>query len=558
MHQATSSKRWRRIELALAVALVPILLTTAILISLRSRVQASSHREAPLISKDAFADNTDTYVFLSPADANNVVFIGSWIPFEAPEGGPNYFEWDDNALYDIYVDNDGDAKSDITYTLSSKVQLANPLTFLYNVNAVTSNTDADWNRKQFITVTEELENGAKTVLVGNKPAAPVNIGEKSMPNYAALENEAIFDAADGLPAGVKVFAGQTDDPFFVDLQVFDLLTLRSQPAPIGYNADNNIPNDSLSAFNVHSLVIEVPVSRVKNGNEPVLGVWAGARRPSTTVLAADGSATDAGYMQVSRLGMPLVNEVVIPMNAKDLFNSIAPATDLPAYTGGAGAAVQQILQKSVEDPEIGRLLCTIYKVPLPGDANKDCSSEVVIGTPRSGRGDIFDIFLTGFKLAKPFTITTKSGPLGLQAGFNVNQPANVVPAEMIRINTNIKGDTCAPTPSRLGILGGDACGFPNGRRLTDDVVEIELLAVAGAAYQVVDGRDASFSFNPALIGILTDGVDANDQPFRNAFPYVAMAQSGQGHWHTNPYFKIVLPWVEKHVAALEEVMGLGE
>ena len=126
-------------------------------------------------------------------------------------------------------------------------------------------------------------------------------------------------------------------------------------------------------------------------------------------------------------------------------------------------------------------------------------------------------------------------------GANVNQPANVVPAEMIRINTDIKGDLCSPTPSRLGVLGQDACGFPNGRRLTDDVVEIELLAVAGAAYRVLDGRDASFSFNPALIGVLTDGVDDNDMPFRNTFPYVAQAQSGQSHWHANPYFNVLLP-----------------
>ena len=132
-----------------------------------------------------------------------------------------------------------------------------------------------------------------------------------------------------------------------------------------------------------------------------------------------------------------------------------------------------LLQKSVEDPEVGRLLCSLYDVPLPGDANDNCSSEVNVEVPRSGRGDIFDIFLTGMVTAKPFTIQTKNGPVTLPAGFNVNRPAHVQPAEMIRINTNIKGDLCSPTPSRLGVLGGDACGFPNGRRLTDDIVEIE-------------------------------------------------------------------------------------
>ncbi len=232
--------------------------------------------------------------------------------------------------------------------------------------------------------------------------------------------------------------------------------------------------------------------------------------------------------------MPLVNEVVIPMGLKDVFNTLSPNQDLGAYS---------LLQKSVENPEIGTLLCALYNVPLPGDANKDCSTEFTPGTPRTGRGDIFDVFLTGMKLAKPFTISTKNGPVTLPAGANVNQPANVVPAEMIRINTDIKGDLCSPTPSRLGVLGGDACGFPNGRRLTDDVVEIELLAVAGAAYGVLDGRDTSFSFNPALIGVLTDGVDHNDVSFRGTFPYVARAQSGQGHWHTNPFYNVLLPWI---------------
>jgi hypothetical protein len=231
--------------------------------------------------------------------------------------------------------------------------------------------------------------------------------------------------------------------------------------------------------------------------------------------------------------MPLVNEVVLPYALKDAFNSIDPTLDLQLYTDALGEDVGALLQRSVEDPEIGRLLCALYGVPLPGDADDNCSTEVDVETPRSGRGDIFDIFLTGMTLAAPFTIQTANGPVTLPAGFNVNKPANVVPAEMIRINTDIKGDLCSPTPSRLGVLGGDACGFPNGRRLFDDTVEIELLAVAGAAYAVLDGRDASFSFNPALIGVLDDGIDTNDVPFRTVFPYMALAQSGQEHFHQN-------------------------
>jgi hypothetical protein len=509
------------------------MLVAAVLMLFAQGAQASSHREAPLIAKDAFADNTDTYVFLSPADENRVVLLASWIPLEAPEGGPNYYEWDDAALYDIYVDNDGDATADYTYTLSSRVEVGNPATFLYNTGPIGSLTDADWNRKQYYTVTETASDGAVTVLVGNQLAAPVNIGEKSTANYIGLETASIYNA----PGGVKVFAGQTDDPFFVDLQVFDLLTLRGQQPPIGY-VENNFPVDSLSGFNVHTLAVEAPVSRLKQGDEPVLGVWSGTRRPSLTVLAGAGAASTHAttYTQVSRLGMPLVNEVVIPMGLKDVFNSLSPNGDLGVYS---------VLQQSVENPEIGTLLCALYGVPLPGDSDDNCATEFTPGTPRSGRGDIFDVFLTGMKLAAPFTINTKGGPVTLPAGFNVNQPANVVPAEMIRINTDIKGDTCSPTPSRLGVLGGDACGFPNGRRLMDDVVEIELLAVAGAAYGVLDGRDTSFSFNSQLINVLTDGVDNNDMPFRSTFPYVAPAQSGQAHWHTNPYFNLLLPWIYK-------------
>lgn len=544
----------KRLLPIIAFLLTPLVLVTAVLIFSQWQAEASSHREAPLISKDPFADNTDTYVFISPEDSNNVVLIGSWIPFEGPEGGPNYYEWDDTALYDIYIDNDGDAVADITYTLSSKVQVGNAETFLYNTNTIDNLSDADWNRKQFITITEQTADGTSTTLVANRPTAPVNIGNKSTPNYAALFQEAVYDGADGVPGGIKAFAGQTDDPFWVDLQVFDLLTLRGQDAPIGYT-DFNLPIDSVAAYNVHSMVLEVPIDRLKEGDDPVLGVWAGTRRPTTTVIQALNTISNStDYVQVSRLGMPLVNEVVIPLALKDAFNSIAPSTDAVLYTGGAGNEIRDLLQRSVEDPEIGRLLCALYGVPLPGDTNDDCSTEVDLGTPRSGRGDIFDIFLTGMKLVAPFTINTANGPATLDAGFNVNQPAGgATPAEMIRINTNIKGELCAPEPSRLGVLGGDACGFPNGRRLTDDVVEIELLAVAGAAYPVLDGRDSEFSFNPALISVLDDNVNANDVPYYtnatieqapSTFPYLAMAQSGQTHWHPNPYFSILLPMIQ--------------
>jgi len=532
-----------------------MLLATASLMTNPGQADASSHREAPLISMDQFADNTDTYAFISPTNPDNIVLIASWIPFEGPEGGPNYWQFDPSAHYAIYVDNNGDALPDHTFVLEATEEIQNPFTFLYNTGPIGAD-GTNWNRQQHYTLFALDGDGNRSDLLTDVLAPPVNIGSKSTPDYMSLVENFEYD----LPGGGKAFAGQTDDAFWVDLQLFDLLTLRGQAAPIGYSEGNNSPVDSVSGFNNHSLVLEIPISQLTQGEEPVLGVWAGAARKSMRVLnglggvvSGEGVETHSGdYVQVSRLGMPLVNEVVIPYALKDAFNTLKPSQDLTIYTD---PTFGPILQKSVEDPEIGRLLCTLYGVPLPGDSDSDCSTDVTTGTPRSGRGDIFDIFLTGMVLANEFTIETKNGPVTLPAGFNVNQPAGVQPAEMIRINTTIKGDLCSPTPSRLGVLGGDACGFPNGRRLADDVVEIELLAVAGAAYGVLDGRDSGFSFNPALIGLLDDGIDTNDVPFRSEFPYMAVAQSGQEHLHQNPTGNVTPPPATCTPAAGELLMN---
>ena len=493
----------------------------ALILAIGSECAASSHREAPAISKDQYADNTDTYVFVPPGKTDRIVLAAVWIPFEGPEGGPNYYEWDDNVKYKINVDVDGDATADVTYTLQSTTTVQNPDTFLYNTGPITSVPSASWNRQQTYTITESRQpcgggTAVETTVIEDAYAPPVNIGSKSTPAYASLAADTTYKANLGGDK-FKIFAGQRDDPFFVDLQVFDLLTLRGEAPPVGYSVGNNTPVDSVSGFNAHAIVLELPISRLECNNEPVLGVWATSDRATTS-----GGQT---FAQVSRLGMPLVNEVVLPMGLKDTFNGLTPADDLTVYN---------LLQKSVEDPELGRLLCALYAIPLPGDTGADCDTDFTPGTPRSGRGDIFDIFLQGMVLANPFTIQTASGPMQLPAGFNVNRPANVVPAEMIRINTNIRGNLCSPTPSRLGVLGGDACGFPNGRRLSDDVVEIELLAVAGAAYQALDGRDASFIFTSGLADVLTDNVTQNDVPLPSGFPYIARPRSGQEHVHQNP------------------------
>ncbi len=511
----------RRILLFASIILTPLVLIAAILIAGNfGSANASSHREAPSISKDPYADNTDTYAWIPRGQTENIVLAASWIPFEGPEGGPNYWEWDPDVAYYLYVDNDGDAHAEITYTLSSRVEVADDSTFLYNVGPINSITDATWNRRQYITVTAATADGV-TTLVGNQLTAPANIGSKSTPDWPALQQEAVYtyNTSDG---DIKIYAGQTDDPFFVDLQVFDLLTLRGQEPPVGYATGNNTPVDSLSGFNVHSLILEVPIAHLTSGDEPVLGVWSTSGRVGGPVLGPD--SPDA-HQQISRLGMPLVNEVVLPYALKDTFNSIPPSADLSVYS---------LLQEYVENPLVGRLLCGLYGVPLPEDSDGDCNTEFDTMVPGSGRGDIFQIFATGMVLANPFTIQTASGPVELPAGFNVNQPMNVQPSEMIRINTAISGDLCHPDgPQRLGLLAGDACGFPNGRDPVNDVTDIELAAVAGAAYQVLDGEDADFTFDAGLISVLSDNVDSNDIGFEAEYPYFAIAQSGQSHYHEN-------------------------
>jgi hypothetical protein len=476
---------------------------------------ASSHREAPLISRDQFADNTDTYAFVSPDRPDSVTLIGSWIPFEAPQGGPNYFAFADDVTYKLHVDNIGDAKSHIEYQLKFKTTLRNPNTFLYNTGPITSLDDPDWNMPQTYTI-NEIVNGVTTTLASDVPVPPVNLGPKSIPDFPALMRSAIKNIA--TPEGeIKIYAGQTDDPFWVDLQVFDLLTLRKQKPPIGYDKSvkGRKPVDGLAGFNVHSIAIQVPIARLLNGagNNTVLGVWASSARPTTRVLGFGSSTSSGPEIQVSRLGMPLVNEVVLPLALKDAFNSLEPKDDFGLFTSGTPAG--ELLKKSVLDPELQNLLAGLYGVPKPSGP----------------RNDLLAIFLTGMVTTKPFTINTPNGKVVLPAGTNVNQPANVQPAEMIRLNVaapfrpNTPGTLCAPKPNyKWGLLAGDACGFPNGRRLQDDVVDIELAAVAGAAYAPL--TNDTFSFNTDFFKVLIDSVDKNDLKFQNSFPYLAVPHRG--------------------------------
>src|SRR3954470_3330164 len=285
----------------------------------------SSHREAPAISKDPVADNTDTYAWRTPSDT--VTIVTNYVPGESPAGGPNFYEFGDDVLYEIHIDNDGDAKPNITYQFQFKTIMNNPDTFLYNTGPITSLTDADWNRRQKYSVTRVVHGPSSdtaTVLGTNLKCPPCNIGPRSTPNYASLASTAV----QSLAHNTSVFAGQRADPFFVDLgSVFDLGTLRPFEAVHLIPTANTDGVDSLKSSNVHTIAIRVPISQLtRDGSTPsdpqaakaVLGIWGSASRQKGSVLNDAGGSDAAGpWVQVSRLGNPLFNEVITPMGDKD-------------------------------------------------------------------------------------------------------------------------------------------------------------------------------------------------------------------------------------------------
>jgi len=403
---------------------------------------ASSHREAPLISGHPRYDNTDVYAFVSPDSPETTTIIADWIPFEDPAGGPNFYTFADDAQYDIHIDNNGDAQGELLLRYTFKTHTKNKKTFLYNTGPVTSLDDPDLNVTQTYDIELfKLHNQnvvSKRKLADDVPVAPSNVGKASMPDYDTLRGQAVRKLADG----ARTFAGQADDPFFLDLRVFDLL--------YGGNL-SEVGNDTLKGYNVNSVALQLPTDMITaSKDQPVVGIWSTTQRKN-----AQGS-----YEQVSRLGNPLVNEVVNPLKDKDRFNADSPWND------------GQFL-KNVTDPELPKLMEAIYKIKAPAKP----------------RNDLVDVFLKGVK--------------------GLNQPPNVRPAEMLRLNTSVKP---AADPKRLGVLDGDNAGFPNGRRLTDDVVDISL--------QVVEGE---------LVGSkndLGDAVDVNDQKFGDSFPYLAEPVAG--------------------------------
>ncbi len=433
---------------------------------------ASSHREAPLIAEDPLADNTDLYAFVAPDDPNRTVIVANYVPFENPAGGPNFYRFGDDVAYQIHIDNQGDAKDHLVFTFQFQTRTVDPSTFLYNTGAISfddsTKTYTNWNRPQTYSVTmTNLDTGSSTVIGSNLLTPPDVVGSRSTPNYHMLAEKAQYT----LPSGVKVFAGQRDDPFFANLGgIFDLLN---------FSCATTGAEDYLAGINVHSIVLSVPTGMLTASGDPVIGVWATASRKAVTVLRSNGTRVEAGnWVQVSRLGNPLVNEVVIGLNQKDLFNASSPSGD------------GQFLSR-VTDP----ILATYLNAFFPGLGGGSA--------PEHNRNDLVAVFLTGIQ--------------------GLNQPAHLTaPGEELRLNTSIPPSSEDPNAvNPLGVLGGQADGFPNGRRLADDVVDIEVQAVLGILCQAGGPFAGSTPCRTGSVPNVGDGVRANDVPFQASFPYVA-------------------------------------
>ena len=455
----------------------------------------SSHREAPEISKDPVADNTDTYAFVSPDRPGTVTIISNYIPLEDPAGGPNFFEFGDDVLYRINIDNTGNGRADVYYEFQFTTKVQNPDTFLYNTGTIDSLTSKNFNRPQTYSVTEVRGNRRRQI--GKQlPTPPCNIGPRSTPNYANLANAAI----NNLDNRIVVFAGQRLDGFYVDLgSVFDLATLRpfQNLHLIQTPGADPKPVNALRSFNVHTIAIQVPIAQLtRNGQQPtdamdaksVIGVWAAAYRQKGTYRDENRSYSAGGFTQVSRLANPLFNEVIVPMSQKDRWNRLEPSQDSQ-------------FAKYVAQPELARLLPALYPGVFPN-----------LAALTADRADLLAILLTGIP----------SGPI---PGFqNYTGPKQ---ADLLRLNVAVPP---SEDPKINGIIGGDLAGFPNGRRVSDNVVAIELRAIAGALYPTLVGKP----FTPdGAAGLLYDVVSGNEDPqppssvsYLPTFPYLDHPKSG--------------------------------
>jgi len=456
---------------------------------------AASHREAPLIANDPTADNTDFYMFRSWTNPANVVFIMNVIPAEEPSAGPNYFNFGDDVLYRINVDTNADGADDLTYEVRFKTELRGPLTGLQlplsyvalpPITALDGTGSEGLILRQQYTVTQVR--GNTRIDLGTKPmfAVPSNIGPLTMPNYEALAAQGIYTLANG----GKVFAGQRDETFYIDLgATFDTLNLRRTPPVLTAleDADDNhnaFGTDMLSGFNVNTIAIEVPISSVTANPNGFIGAYASTSRHKVRVLrdAQSNDPVESGpQVQVSRMANPLVNEVIIGTGSKDRWNT----TDPDAET-------------QFVDFYLNSRLATAINLRF-GTA-----------IPTTNRTDLVNVLLK-------YPSQPQSGTCG---GNDC--------AELLRLNLSVP-----PTPPasqrRLSVLAGDPAGWPNGRRPNDDVTDIALRVVAGKLIGTPEGNLAlgdGVNFN---IGAEGSNVTANG--IYTVFPYLPTPHDGRNRRH---------------------------
>ena len=545
---------------------------------------ASSHREAPLISNDPIADNTDLYAFRSPDDTSTVTIIANYIPFERPEGGPNWYTFGENVRYEIHIKNDATTKGDdITYRFTFQYVNEDASTF-FNIRLGKQNLKTMW-------ILSMSKAGGAFSKVDSGMVPPPNIGPRSIDNTVLGLGKSYKDlmksAQKKLKSGETVFCGPVDDPFFVDLAgAFDLGNFR-----YGGNPDNTAM-DGVSRHNVHSIVIRIPISKLlksgtgaaKNILDPnyVIGVWASASRPSMKTLSTDGSAAtyNSTWVQVSRLGMPLTNEVIIPVGMKDKWNSMTPDSDLQfayyfsnpelslymdssAYASAVPSLCALRLQrKSLGAFDFGYKQKGLYSLKGNSALKGTALDDAVFGTillpndssPRAA--DILPIFYTGVPNLAPYQLATgkTAGPLSAGKPF-IN---NFLPTlgDMLRLNMATPvTDRNSKDFSSLGIVYAAVLGlvdsryngntniqaipnmdgFPNGRRLEDDVTTIEMQAVGGVALAAIGlwyddyypGKTPT-PLTKRLKGVLgfTAGPTKNDASFQDSFPYEAAPWRG--------------------------------
>ncbi len=542
--------------------------------------QASSHREAPMISNDPLADNTDVYAFRSPDDPNTITIIANYIPFELPEGGPNYYTFGTNIRYEIHIKNKTSTTiDDILYRFTFSYVNQDPSTF-FNIRL------GKQNLKTTYVCEKSVNGGAFVTIVNNGVVPPANIGPRSIqnpvvglgaPNYDALITAAIATTA----GGEKVFCGPVDDPFFVDLAgAFDVGNFRPE------GNTTNPPKDAVTRFNVHSIALKIPINLLQKDGKNVsqatsildgdfvIGVWASASRQQIKTINAAGVNTFSGpWVQVSRLGMPLTNEAIIPVGMKDKWNSGSPATDLQyaAYFSNPelalymddtqfGGAVPSLNALRIQNHSLGAYDFRngkpgLYSLKGSAAVKGTALDDAIFGTillpdNKSPRAvDILPIFYTGVPNLAPYQLATgkTGGPLSPGKPF-IN---NFLPTlgDMLRLNMAVP-----PTPrndpkfSSLGIINAAVLGltdpaynastaiqfipnmdgFPNGRRLEDDVTTIELQAVGGVALAAIGlwyddyKMDGSSPVTTNLVNVLSfsAGPTKNDTTFKAAFPYV--------------------------------------